>query len=207
MPYTTRHRLLDHFEYAIVASELVARTKPQYKTRKRDDGRMTMGEEPVHVKRMRAAQEAETQAATQARREAEEKEFLRGAEDPARSTHVATCCEELLFVVQRQKRKMIPVHSWSAQVMGAAAKTLNDIMEIQVVYLGRVADADRRVFGVLRYTQGRLKPDIKAPRLGGTRLGRTDKQRDLWHAYFLYRSRLSWRRAGTRRSSLRLTGG
>jgi hypothetical protein len=126
----------DAHAFRALVSELVARTKPQYKTRKRDDGRMTMGEEPVHVKRMRAAQEAETQAATQARREAEKNEFLQGAKDPARSTGVATCCEELLFVVQRQKRKMIPVHRWSAQVMGAAAKTLNDIMEIEVVYLG-----------------------------------------------------------------------
>ncbi len=122
--------------FRALVSELVARTKPQYKTRKRDDGRMTMGEEPAHVKRMRAAQEAEAQAATQARREAEVKGFMEGVQDLQRSTHVATCCEELLFVVQRQKRKIIPVHSWSAQVMGAAAKTLNDIMKIQVVYLG-----------------------------------------------------------------------
>eukprot|EP01046_Picozoa_sp_COSAG06_P025904 COSAG06_NODE_2200_length_7363_cov_78.787996_6_plen_776_part_01 len=68
-----------------------------------------------------------------------------------------------------------------------------------------MADVDRRVFGALRYTQGRLKPDIKAPHLGGTHLGRTDKQWDLWHAYFLYRSRLSWWRVGTHHSSLRLT--
>jgi hypothetical protein len=130
-----------HAFHALV-SELVERTKPQYKRRKHDDGRITVGEEPVHVKRMRAAREAEARAATQARREAEIKWFMEGAENPERPTGVATCCEELLFAVQTQKRKIVPVHRWSAQVMGAAGKTLNDVMKIQVVYLGDCATFD-----------------------------------------------------------------
>lgn len=152
-----------------LVTEWADRLKPQHKTRKRDTGQMvltTCTDGERQLKRMRAQQIANAEAASAAHRKAAADLFEAGTGDTKHTVAEADCCKELLWSVQAQKRALITIHLWSPTLMGKAARTLFDVLGVPINYLGDCSNVNPSTLGRSR-TSADLARRLLAARFPG----------------------------------------